>query len=353
MPGISVSDTADALWSTTLRNASGMLEDNITTGSKLFYFVKKQDNYKVVDNLGYQVEIPLMYGLANVDSYAGYDVTDTTPVDGITVSLWDWRSASTSVTISGEEEAKNRSDSQKIDLLSAKTKQSEATIIQFFDRALLQGNGINSATAVKTAYTSTANGSVFVDPLPKLVDVAPSTGTVGSLNSATYDWWRNQFFDADATTFAGFRKNLNNMRNRCSKGVKGTPDLHVVDQNVFELYTASLDVQVRNMSYTKADIPFENVLFHGEPVVWDEYVPDAGNSTTASIPVASSGTWYMLNSKHLEIRVDKGANFKTTDFVRPHNQDAKTALILWRGVVAMNNRRKHGVLFGIDTTIVS
>ncbi len=34
-------------------------------------------------------------------------------------------------------------------------------------------------------------------------------------------------------------------------------------------------------------------------------------------------------------------------------QDAKTAQILWYGTVGVNNRRKHGVLSDIDTTITA
>jgi hypothetical protein len=118
------------------------------------------------------------------------------------------------------------------------------------------------------------------------------------------------------------------------------------------LYEAALAAAHRNPSYTTADIPFENVSFKGKPVVWDEYVPDAKNDDVT--PTGSdAGTWYMLNTNYMGVSFDKSNNFTVGDFVKPENQDAKTALVLWYGTHWASNRRKLGVLAGITTTIAS
>ncbi|RPJ54962.1 MAG: hypothetical protein EHM23_27710 [Acidobacteria bacterium] len=85
--------------------------------------------------------------------------------------------------------------------------------------------------------------------------------------------------------------------------------------------------------------------------MYDEFVPDVqGGSTTQS---TSSGTWWMLNTKFFSLKYHKSTNFKTTPFQKPENQDAKTAHILWYGGIGISNRRKQGVMGGIDTTITS
>ena len=56
----------------------------------------------------------------------------------------------------------------------------------------------------------------------------------------------------------------------------------------------------------------------------------------------------MLNTKFWGIRVDAETNFATTPFLKPIDQDAKTAHILWLGRARrVSNRRKQGVAGGI------
>ena len=120
---------------------------------------------------------------------------------------------------------------------------------------------------------------------------------------------------------------------------------------MFELYEACLTTFHQNLSYKTADIPFENLMFDGYPVTWDEFVPDVqGGSATQS---TSSGTWFMLNLDFFQIEVDETRNFTATPFVKPENQDARTSQVLWLGAAGVSNRRKQGVMGGIDTTITS
>jgi len=355
MPPSSLTLNFDAVLSSTLFNLhkSGAIQDQISTANAFLFSIMKQNKAYTGDAEGNRLQIPLMYEFGGGDVFSGYDVLDTTPADGMTSAFFNWGQLSVPITISGKEERENASSETRVfDLLKAKTKQSMLKSQDLFARALLQGNGPNTATAITTAYTSNTNGATFVDPLPLLVKFDPTTATVvGNINQSTYSWWRNQLVSSSATTFAGFLKELDRLYNLATKGPGGRPDLHLTDQFVFELYVAALRSQNRFTDYNKADIPFENVAFHGKPVTWDEFVPDAKNGTIASIPVASSGTWYMLNTQYFHIK--HFVDFEPTPFLKPENQDAKTAQIMWHGGTGVSNRRKQGVIGGISTTISS
>lgn len=339
----------DSLLSTTLFNYRKKIEDGIsTTNAFLFYLMKKGgDGYKTVAEIGDRMMMPLMYELGLADSYSGYDVLDTTPADGITAAFFNWSQAAVPISISGLEEKKNRGESKIMDLLKAKTLQAELGLQEFFNKRMLQGAGGSSIT---TAYTSPMNGSSFVEPLPKLVAYDPTAAVViGNINQNTNTWWRNQLKNMNATTFAGFLKQLRTLRNNCSKGPGGPPDLHLASQGTAELYEAALAAAHRNPSYQVADIPFDNVGFYGKPLTWDEFVPDWYSGTVTQ----TKGSWLMLNTKFWGIRVDAETNFATTPFVKPENQDAKTCHILWLGALGVSNRRKQGVGGNIDESIAS
>ena len=338
----------DAVLSTTLFNYKKSLEDAISTANAfLFYLMKKSaGGYKKVTDLGDRMMMPLMYELGNADSYSGYDMLNVQPADGITSAFYNWAQAAVPISISGLEEKKNRGEAKIIDLLESKTKQAELGLQEFFNKRLLQGAG---GSSVSTAYTSTINGSTFVDPLPLHVSYSPSSGTIGSV-AASQSWWQNQKSDmSGVTTFAKFLIALRHLRNNCGKGPGGYPDLHLVTQGTAELYEAALAAAHRNPSYQTADIPFDNVAFYGSPVTWDEFVPDAKNGTATQ----TKGSWYMLNTKFWGIKVDKETNFAPTKFVKPENQDARTSHLLWFGAVGLSNRRKQGVGGDIDETISS
>jgi hypothetical protein len=309
---------------------------------------KSKGGYKTITDLGDRMAMPLMYELGNADSYSGYDVLGVQPADGITMAFFNWAQAAVPISISGLEEKKNRGEAKIIDLLESKTKQAELGLQEFFNKRLLQGAG---GSTITTAYTSAINGSTFVDPLPLTVAYDPTASvSIGSINQATNGWWQNKTASGqNDTTFALVLKKLRHLRNDCSKGPGGPPDLHLATQGTAELYEAALAAAHRNPSYQVADIPFDNVGFYGQPVTWDEFMPDFYDGTVTQ----TKGSWVMLNTKFWGLRVDKETNFAPTPFIKPENQDARTSHILWLGAVGVSNRRKQGVYGRIDETIAS
>jgi hypothetical protein len=345
----------DALLSLTLANYRATLQDTISTSNAFFFELKgREDGWKGVSNLGERIEVPLMYEMGTADFYSGYDTLDTTPMDGITKAFFDWTQMNVPITISRIEERKNSGELALVSLLKTKTKQALLGIQDLFGKALIQGNGPNSATAIVTPYTSAINGATGFDPLPKLIHYSPSGSlVVGNINQTTYAWWRNQIKNSSGTTFAGVLKEMSTLYNLCGAGPGGSPNLFLCDRKVYELYEAAMWAKHQNPSYTKAGYPFDSLQFHGKPLVWDEFVPDAANSTITAIPVDASGTLYMLNTQFIDVTYDNETNFISTPFQVPENQDAKTAHIMWYGATTVSNRKKQGVMFSIDTTLTS
>ena len=110
------------------------------------------------------------------------------------------------------------------------------------------------------------------------------------------------------------------------------PNVILTEQTLFEAYEDLLQSQERFMDASTADGGFQNLLFKGAPVVYDDYV--------------NTGDMYFLNTKYIRL-VGHGDNwFKPTPFVRPDNQDARYAQILCYGELTISNRARQGVLTG-------
>lgn len=353
----SLTRTYESLLTTTLDKIRDVLEDQISTGTKLLYFYKRAGNWKGVNSGGAKYAQPLMYGITPADSYSGTGVLDVTPFEGITEAFFDWRQAAAPIVITGLEEFQNRDadGTRVLDLLKARTKQALLGLEDFFNKGMLQGLGAIDTTSVTTAYVSALNSSSFIDPLGLTIKYDPtSSTTIGSVNQATNSWWRNQLVDAGsgtyaATSFAGLLKAIRGLKMLCTKGPGGSPDVYLSDLSTHLLVETALAAAHRNPDYQKADIPFENIMLYGQPFVWDENVPDVATPSTT----ITKGTIFALNTKFLGVAFDKERNFTPGPFVKPENQDAKVAHIQWTGTHWVSNRRKQGVMGNIDITIAS
>ena len=90
MAATSLTLNYDAVLSTTLFNARKALIDGISRSNFFFYKMMKSDSYKSISSIGDRAQIALMYELGAADVYSGYDVLDTTPMDGVTSAFFSW-----------------------------------------------------------------------------------------------------------------------------------------------------------------------------------------------------------------------------------------------------------------------
>lgn len=356
----SLTNDYGALLTTTLRNYQSKLRDNVSRGSQLLKWLDSKGRFTTRDG-GERVSVPLMHAQnSTADIYSGYGTLDTTPQDGITTAFYDWAQLSTSIAISRKEERQNSGRSRILNLLEAKTMQAEASLKELLNNCIVAGRITASSNLGQFLRRIGRLDSGAFGPLPlsAIIDANASRSVaIGNINGNTYSFWRNQSDSSTATTFAGYKQELGNIYNDCSKGVGGSPDLMLGDQVAWETYFNALQSQERYVDPKSLDVlgGKDALKFRGATFIWDEVVPDT--ETTAEVVdgvgTVTASTVFFINSETMEFITDSETDFITTPFVRPENQDARVAQILWMGALTCNNRRKNGQLYGISRSIVA
>lgn len=357
-----LTDSYDALLSMTLRNMQPRIRDNITKSNKLYNWLVDKGRFREVDG-GERIQVLLMHGLnSTADIFSSYGVLDTTPQEGFTSAFFEWAEMSVSIAISQKEELQNKGRSRLMSLLEAKIQQAEASLTELLNNCLVSGRITASANLGRFLarigrLDTNAQGPL---PLPALVDANPSRSvSIGNINGNTYAFWRNQATSSTASTWAALRKEMTTVYNNCTKGVQGNPDLMLGDQTSHELYWAGLEGKERYIVDDKRVIDVlgggDVLKFRGADYVWDEVVPDVETNAEVvdGVGTMTTSNIFFLNSQAMEIIVHPDANFMTTPFVRPQDQAARIAQIMWMGAMGVNNRRKLGVLYGISQSIAA
>jgi hypothetical protein len=303
----------DTILSTTLANHMPKLIDNVFSARPIVYFLKQAGQVRTISG-GSKIVLPLLYAQnSTAASYSAYDTITITPQTGITAAEYNWKQYAATIAISGIEEAQNQSEEQIIDLLEAKTFQAEETITEKFDQMFIQSDG-------------TGNSGKDWLGLAKLVKDDAGT-SIGGIDQTTDTWWApgHKNTDSTALTLAQMRTAYNTV----SVG-NDQPNMILTTRTLFEKYEDLLQPQERFMDSKTADGGFQNLLFKGAPIVYDNYV--------------AAGDMFFLNTKYLRLVGHSDNWFKPTPFVRPNNQDARYAQILCYGELTISNRARQGVL---------
>lgn len=331
MPGISVTETYDALLSTTLKHYSRKLRDNIFDAFQWLKWIYRNGRMRHVDG-GEQIVEHLMYAKnTTVKAYEAYEDLDTTPQEGLTIALYKWREYGGTIAISRREKRQNSGEAKLLDLWKAKIKQAELSI-----RDTLSTDAFADITA---------SPSRAIESMLLLAADSPSTTTVGSVSGATYTWWRN--YQKDVGAYANnLLPEMRKAYNEVSKGGGMFPDAVICTQGAFEYYEALGESQkrfplIRNEKST-LDLGFEVLKYKGADLFWDK-------KFAVNTPVTGDSMIFVV-SDAISLIVDSQTDFVTTEQIEPENQTAYVAKILWMGNLITNNRRCLGILHGIDAS---
>src|SRR5215471_16293762 len=166
---------------TTLRNRSGKLADNITKNNALLSRMKRSGSIKPVSG-GRTILQELEYAEnGTYQRYAGYQQLNIAPSDVFTSAEFDWKQAAVAVTWNGlEVDVQNTGPEQVIDLLEGRIRNAEKTA----------SNNMN----YDMYSDGTADGGLQMGGIQLLVADSPGSGTVGGIDRAQWPFWRNVSF---------------------------------------------------------------------------------------------------------------------------------------------------------------
>jgi hypothetical protein len=265
----------------------------------------------------------------NTNSYSGFETLNISPNSPISAAQFSIAQYASAVTISGLEMLQNAGKEQIIDLLEGRIKVAEAQLSNRINLDLY-GNG-------------TGNGGKNLTGLAAAVADAPSSGTYGGINRATWTFWQNQAFSG--VTNGGAAVSAANIQSYMTqlaiKLVRGTDkaDLIVADNNYYNLYVNSLQAIQRVTDPEMAGSGFASLKFYGGGTSADVVL---GGGIGAQQP---ANHMYFLNTDYIFFRPHKDRNFVPIGGERQSvNQDAIVKLIGWAGNLTTSGAQFNGVL---------
>jgi hypothetical protein len=310
---------------TTLRNRSGKLADNVTKNNVLLNRMKKRGSIDTVSG-GRTIVQELEYAEnSTYTRYAGYEVLNIQPSDVFTAAEFDWKQAAVAVSISGlEGDVQNVGEEAIIKLLSSRVKNAEKTMMNNLSLDLYSDG--------------TASNGKQIGGLQLLVADAPTSGVVGGIDRASWSFWRN--YKYSGTTDGGgavsqttIQKYMNAVYLATSRGNDHT-DLIIADNAYYNFYWQSLQAIQRITSDEMASAGFTSLKFMNSDVVFDGGI---GGGCPAN-------HMYFLNTDYIKYRPSSTRNMVPLENVQSINQDATVQLIVWAGNMTLSNATLQGVL---------
>jgi hypothetical protein len=199
----------------------------------------------------------------------------------------------------------------------------------------------------------TGNGGKNLTGLTAAVADAPSSGSYGGIDRATWSFWQNKSYSSvtnggAAATAANIQAYMTALAIQLVRGTDRA-DLIVSDNSYFQLYVNSLQAIQRITSDSDGGAGFSSLKFYGggqsADVVLDGGLYSGGDSVDSSWSGASSNHMYFLNTNYICFRPHKDRNFVPIGGERQSvNQDAIVKLIGWAGNMTSSGPQFCGVL---------
>lgn len=313
------------LITTTLRNRTGKLADNVSKSNALLSRLLERGNVEMADG-GRTIIQELEYAEnGTFKRYSGYDILNISPSDVFTGAEFDWKQAATAISISGLEELQNAGKERVIPLLAKRISNGMKTM--------------RNNIALDCYSDGTADGGKQVGGLQLLISSTPTSGTVGGINRATWSFWQNQKYagvaDGGAAVAAiNIQKYMNRLCYLTTRGADST-DLIIADNNYYGFYEDSLQTIQRIGNPRLADAGFVTLKYKNSDVVLDG---GYGGGCPAN-------RMYFLNTNYIYLRPHSQRNFVPLGGDRMNvNQDATVRLLGWAGNMTLSNAFLQGVL---------
>jgi hypothetical protein len=330
---------------TTLRNRTGELADNMSRNNAALLRLSKKGNVKTFSG-GRTIVQELNYAdNQTYQWYSGYQTLNIAPSQVFTAAEFPIRQAAVAVSISGLEELQNSGEEAIIDLLESRIQNAEDTFM----------NGLSQGIYGDGTVTGSVGG------LQLLVASSPSTGVIGGIDRSQWSFWQNQTWSAatNGSVVLSASTILQQMDALYVQLVRGRdyPDLIIADNITYRYYLASLQsiqrIQSENGAPDMAEAGFQNIKYMQADVVLDggfqgfssDPLPYQTSGGTSAVGGAPGTTMYFLNTKYIHWRPHSRRNMVPLDPDRfSVNQDAMVRLIGWAGNMTLSNGFLQGIL---------
>lgn len=308
---------------TTQRYWGAELADNVSEHNAFLNRLKKKNQIMSVDG-GYEIALPLEYAEnSTYQRYSGYDELNTNASDVLTSAKFEFEQAAIHVTANGREIRMNMGSRERmIDLVMAR-----------------KTNAMH--TAANNMSIDIYSDGVLDNQIGGLAHIIQNNGqgTVGGINSATFPFWRNQFYEvpgAGPPTAQALKDAMNVLWLRLNRGAD-KPDLIIATHDFYSTYESGEQQLQRYMKQDMADAGFISIKYKTADVIFD----DNTNFTTTGEKM------YFVNSDYLYLKQHRDASWTSEDPKRPTNQDAVVVPIFWMGNLCCSNRDLQGVLIDL------
>lgn len=316
---------------TTIQSRSGELADNVMANNPVLNRLKQRGNVRPFSG-GNVILEEIMYNdttTNNTNSYSGFEVLNIAPNSPISAAQFAITQYASAVTMSGLEMLQNSGKEQIIDLLEGRIRVAEAQLMNRIDTDIyLDGTG---------------NGGKNITGLASAVPDAPTSGTYGGIDRATWSFWQSQKYSG--TTDGGAAVSASNivqyMTALALKLIRGNDkaDLIVADNAYYALYVNALQAIQRVTSEDNAAAGFASLKFYGGGTSADVVL---GGGIGAH---ATANHMWFLNTKYIFLRPHKDRNFVPIGGERQAvNQDAIVKLIGWAGNLTSSGSQFNGAL---------
>lgn len=308
---------------TTFRNHGSEIADTVSKHNALFRAMKKSGRtrkesggYSLVENLEYAMN-------STYQRYSGFDVLNVAQSDVFTAAEFPWRQIAINVVTSGFELRVNSGPQRIANLAKARMKNAVHTF----------GNQFSGDMYSDGTLPNQVNG------LQALVSDL-GTGTVGGIDSATWNFWSNIVQSAAAPLQGGaaitpgpttIESLMLPLYIALTRG-PDKPNLIVSSDDYFTFFEQSQTSLKRYTDKETADAGFVELTYKGTPVIFD------GSSGMLA------SRMYFLNTNYLNLVVHSDANMTPLDEARPYNQDAVVVPMLWMGNMTTSNRKLQGIV---------
>ena len=324
---------------TNIQSRTGELADNVTNNNALLRRLKDRGNVKTFSG-GNVILQEIAYNdstTSNTNSYSGYEVLNVSQNSPISAAQFSITQYAAAVSISGLEMIQNSGKEAIIDLLDGRMMVAEAQLANRISGDLY-GDG-------------TGNAGKNLTGLAAAVPDAPSSGTYGGINRATYSFWRSVSFSGvtnggAATSAANIQSYMDSIAVQLIRGTD-KPDLIVADSNYYRLYLQSLQSiqRISNEGSGMAGAGFASLKYFGAGMASDVVLDGGIGSSSYNSGSGNANHMWFLNTKYLMFRPHKDRNFVPIGGERQAvNQDAIVKLIGFAGNLTSSGPQFCGVL---------